>query len=225
MDAEDRLPDRLPDVGFRPVEPSEATATLADERQRGGERTSERVPYPVAWVPLPAVLGKLGIGMAPGRSDRTADAAWARDLHADLRRLRHVHKAQTLVTLLTDDEIRTLGIDELADAVAAHGIEHLRLAVEDGTAPTAEQEDAAMKLLHAIVQRLQDGRTVVVHCRAGQGRSGTVAAMVAAALGEPPSAAIARVRAVVPRAVETMAQEAYVAEAAVAWARRRLADR
>jgi hypothetical protein len=49
--------------------------------------------------------------------------------------------------------------------------------------------------------------------------------MVAAALGEPPSAAIARVRAVVPRAVETMAQEAYVAEAAVAWARRRLADR
>jgi hypothetical protein len=49
--------------------------------------------------------------------------------------------------------------------------------------------------------------------------------MVAAALGDPPSAAIARVRAVVPRAVETVAQEAYVAEAAVAWARRRLRDR
>ena len=221
MDAKDRLPD----VGFRPVEPYEATATLADERQRVGERTSERVPYPVSWIALPAVLGKLGIGMAPGRSDRTAEAVWVRDLHADLGRLRHVHKAQTLVTLLTDDEIQALGIGELADAVAVHGIEHLRLALKDGTAPTSAQEDAAMALLHAIVQRLQDGRSVVVHCRAGQGRSGTVAAMVAAALGDPPSAAIARVRAVVPRAVETVAQEAYVAEAAVAWARRRLRDR
>ena len=221
MDAKDRLPD----VGFRPVEPSEATATLADERQRVGERTSERVPYPVAWIPLPSVMGRLGIGMAPGRGDRTADAVWARDLHADLRRLRHVHKVQTLVTLLTDAELAALGIDDLGEAVAVHGIEHLRLAIADGGAPTAEQEDAAMALLHALVQRLEDGRTVVAHCRAGQGRSGTVAAMVAAALGDPPSAAIARVRAVVPRAVETVAQEAYVADAAVAWARRRLADR
>ncbi|MFO7691239.1 MAG: hypothetical protein R6W83_11935 [Cryobacterium sp.] len=99
MDAKDRLPD----IGFRPVEPNEATATLADERQRVGARTSERVPYPVAWIPLPAVLGKVGIAMAPGRGDRTAEAVWARDLHTDLRRLRHVHKAQTLVTLVTDE--------------------------------------------------------------------------------------------------------------------------
>ncbi len=221
MDAKDRLPD----VGFRPVEPLEATATLADGRQLVAERTSERVPYPVAWIPLPAVMGRLGIGMAPGRCDRTADAVWARDLHADLRRLRHVHKVHTLVTLLTDEEIDALGIGELGEAVAVHGIEHLRLAIKDGTAPSAEQEDATMALLHALVQRLEDGRTVVAHCRAGQGRSGTVAAMVAAALGETPSAAIARVRDVVPRAVETVVQEASVADAAVAWARRRLADR
>ena len=221
MDAKDRLPD----VGFRPVEPSEPTATLADGRSLGAARTSERVPFPVAWIPLPSVPGKLGISMAPGRGDRTAEAVWARDLHADLRRLRHVHKVQTLVTLLAEDESRALGIEELSDAVVVHGIEHLRLAIKDGAAPTPAQEDAAMALLQAVVRRLEDGRTVVAHCRAGQGRSGTLAAMVAAALGDPPSAAIARVRAVVPRAVETMVQEAYVADAAVAWARRRLSER
>jgi len=52
-----------------------------------------------------------------------------------------------------------------------------------------------------------------------------VAAMVLAAMGAAPSEAIARVRQVQPRAVETVGQEAYVAEAATTWARRRLADR
>jgi protein-tyrosine phosphatase len=136
-----------------------------------------------------------------------------------------VHRVQTLVTLLTDERVRGARHRRLAEAVAVHGIEHLRLAIKDGAAPTREQEDAAMALLRAVVQRIEDGRSVVVHCRAGQGRSGTIAAAVAAALGDAPSAAIARVRAVVPRAVETVAQEAYVADAAVAWARRRLADR
>lgn len=216
------LNDRLPDVGFRPVAPVETTARL----EAGAPvRTSATAPFEVAWVPLPGVPGRLGLAMAPGRRDRTADATWRRDLHADLRRLRHVHQADVLVTLVPDDELEALGVPDLADAVAVHALEHLRLPVKDGTAPTPGQEDDAMALLHAVVKRLRDGRSVVVHCRAGQGRSGTLAAMVAAALGDAPSAAIARVRAVVPRAVETHPQEVFVADAAVAWARRRLADR
>jgi protein-tyrosine phosphatase len=75
------------------------------------------------------------------------------------------------------------------------------------------------------VRRLRDGRTVVVHCRAGQGRSGLVAAAIVAVLGGTPAAAVERVRLAQPRAVETVSQEAYVAEAAAAWARRRLGER
>jgi protein-tyrosine phosphatase len=129
------------------------------------------------------------------------------------------------VTLLTDDELRDLGIANLADAVEVHGIERLRLPIRDGSVPTAQQEDAALALVQAIVKRLRDGRTVVAHCRAGQGRSGTVAAIALAALGRPPADAIAEVRRAQPRAVETVGQEAYVTEAARAWSRRRLGER
>ncbi len=218
--------DRFPDLGTRPVACHEGTATLAaGEVALARPHVRDRAPFEVVWVPLPGTPGRLGIAMAPGRHDRTAEGAFWRDLHTDLRRLRHVHRAHTLVTLLADGEARDLGIGELHDAAALHELEHLSLSIRDGSVPSPAQEDAAMALLHTLVRRLADGHTVVLHCRAGRGRSGTWAAMVAAALGDTPAAAVERVRAVEPRAVETAAQEAYVSTAATAWARRRLGER
>jgi protein-tyrosine phosphatase len=219
--------DRLPDVGFRPVTPHEGLATLLEDATvlPPGARTSDTDPYEVGWIALDDVLGRLGIAMAPGRHDRAGAVTWWRDLHADLRRLRHVHRADMLVTLLTDEELRDLGIANLADELDVHGLEAARLAIRDGGVPGPQQVDATMALLYDVVRHLRDGHTVVVHCRAGQGRSGMLAAMALAALGAEPADAIARVREVQPRAVETVGQEAYVEEAAGAWLRRRLGSR
>jgi protein-tyrosine phosphatase len=219
--------DRLPDVGFRPVKPLEGLATLVEGEAvlPPGARTSDSDPFEVRWVELDGVPGQLGIAMAPGRHDRAGAVTWWRDLHADLRRLRHMHRAQFLVTLLTDEELRDLGIANLAEALDVHGLDAARLSIKDGSVPTPKQTDEAMELLYAIVSRLRDGQTVVVHCRAGQGRSGMMAAMALAVLGATPDEAVARVRAVQPRAVETVAQDAYVAEATTHWWRRRLGHR
>ena len=219
--------DRLPDVGFRPVTPHEGLATLVEDAVvlPPGARTSETDPYEVAWIELDDVAGRLGIAMAPGRHDRAGSATWWRDLHADLRRLRHVHRANLLVTLLTDEELRDLGIANLADELDVHGVGAVRLSIRDGGVPAPQQIDEAMDLLYDVVRHLRDGHTVVVHCRAGQGRSGMLAAMALAALGAGPAEAIARVREVQPRGVETVAQEVYVEDAATAWLRRRLGDR
>ncbi len=219
--------DRLPDVGVRPVKPHEGLATLVE----GGAalpnlaRTSDTDPFEVRWIELDSVPGQLGIAMAPGRHDRVGAVTWWRDLHADLRRLRHVHRAQFLVTLLTGEELRDLGIANLADALAVHGIDTARVSIRDGGVPMPQQLDETMELLYAVVNRLRNGQTVVVHCRAGQGRSGMLAAMALAALGAEPDQAVARVRTVQPRAVETVAQETYVGDALNHWWRRRLGDR
>jgi ADP-ribosyl-[dinitrogen reductase] hydrolase len=57
---------------------------------------------------------------------------------------------------------------------------------------------------------LQHGGRVVVHCRGGLGRAGTVAARMLVELGSTPQEAIRRVRASRRGAIETPAQEAYV---------------
>ena len=57
---------------------------------------------------------------------------------------------------------------------------------------------------------LRSGRDVLVHCRGGLGRAGTIAARLLIELGMEPATAIRQVRAVRPGAIETLEQEKYV---------------
>lgn len=195
-------------------------------RTRSELRPRSRHPLQVAWVELDTAPGRLGVSMAPGRHEPVGGrVAWARDLHGDLRHLRHVHRCDVLVSLLTDDELRELSIDDLDHAVAIHGIEHHRLRVPDGSIPAPVELPAVLALIDLLRNRLLRGRTVVMHCRAGQGRSGMFAALLIASLWELPVEAIARVRRAQPRAVETVQQEHYVHDTAFAWFRHHVASR
>ncbi len=51
---------------------------------------------------------------------------------------------------------------------------------------------------------------VLLHCRAGLGRTGTLAACCLVALGEPPDVALSRVRTIERRYVQTGAQERFI---------------
>ncbi|HVA32773.1 MAG TPA: protein-tyrosine phosphatase family protein, partial [Candidatus Baltobacteraceae bacterium] len=62
----------------------------------------------------------------------------------------------------------------------------------------------------ALCDRLRKGERVLVHCRGGLGRAGTVAARLLVELGMDPAEAIAAVRRARPNAIETAAQAAYV---------------
>jgi protein-tyrosine phosphatase len=57
---------------------------------------------------------------------------------------------------------------------------------------------------------LRWGSRVLVHCRGGLGRAGTVSARLLVELGVPPVEAIRQVRRVRVGAIETAAQERYV---------------
>lgn len=152
--------------------------------------------------------GRLGMTLCPGRRDR------GRDLDEDLATLR-ARRTDVLVTLATQEELAWAGVPDLEVRARGAGLETIGMPIRDQEAPS----DAAMhELTRAIRVHLDAGRSVVVHCMGGLGRSGLVAACVLVDRGRSPSEALVAVReARGPRAVESVAQERALVAHARSW--------
>jgi len=87
---------------------------------------------------------------------------------------------------------------------AASDIAQVHIPVRDFTAPTLEQMIEFVGVVSASVERRDP---VGVHCTAGLGRSGTMAAAYLVAEGVSATEAIATVRRLRPGSIETEAQE------------------
>ena len=90
------------------------------------------------------------------------------------------------------------------DVLERHELESLHVPVDDLTAPSPEQFDCALRFIDW--QRVH-GRSVVVHCKMGQGRTGVVLAAYLVRMGATPAEALTRVRSVCPGAVGVEEQE------------------
>lgn len=179
--------------------------------------TSETNPIRVDFVPKEALRlpGKLGLTIAPGKAGPGLTGEWDRQLDEDLVRLRDIFRANVLVTLLEDLEMKRLGIPDLLSRAARSGFETFWYPIADLSVPDSIEH--AAELVRAILDRLATRRVVVVHCLGGLGRSGTIAACCLAARGAGPDEAIEIVREARPGAVQNEAQEAFVRRFAGAW--------
>ena len=92
-----------------------------------------------------------------------------------------------IVSLLEAGEVKELGLDREAGLCHDLDMEFIAFPVPDGGVPASTRE--AMALAEAIVARLNEGKAVAVHCRAGIGRSTLVAACVLVLLGFAPGMA------------------------------------
>jgi len=108
---------------------------------------------------------------------------------------------QVLISL-TEDPIRR-------DWINGAGLFSIHVPVMDMEAPTQEQLDQCVS---AIARAHEMNMGVCVHCGAGLGRTGVILACYFVSKGLSAANAVARVRRLRPRSIETMDQEEAIEE-------------
>ena len=173
-------------------------------------RTSLSHPLRIDELSIEGVFGLIGITFCPGKcGDSYAGFRWERDIESDLDTIAK-WSADAVVTLIEDQEFDMLGVQHLGKQVGARGIAWHHLPIVDVAPPDSRFENGWLlsgPRLHAL---LRDGGRVLVHCRGGLGRAGTVAARLLVEFGVSTKDAVEQVRRARPGAVQTQQQLQYV---------------
>ena len=87
----------------------------------------------------------------------------------------------TIVSLLTDEEMFDLDIVQESAACLAAGLEFINFPIVDRSVPGAR--DDVFKLIERLAKMLAAGKNIGIHCRQGIGRSALIAAALFISLG------------------------------------------
>ena len=159
--------------------------------------TSASHPLAVAWLSREGrsdAAGPVGFCMLPGRRKAKRAHEWRRDLAADIASINQGRLC--LVTLCTEEELARDSPD-LLTRVASEFPCREHHSVTDKRRP--HDTRAFDELVKRLVDRIENGWRVVVHCNGGKGRSALVAAAVLIALSDMSAKrAVACVRAARP---------------------------
>jgi ADP-ribosyl-[dinitrogen reductase] hydrolase len=173
-------------------------------------RTSTTHPLEIATISAGPGFGRIGITFCPGKYDPHAMSGhWDRDLAIDLDSVRG-WGAAAVITLLEHGELACLRVEKLGDEVTARNMRWFHLPIADVSIPDERFEQEWATVGRELRALLRSRRDVLVHCRGGLGRAGTIAARLLIELGMEPQAAVDAVRSVRPGAIETSRQLRYV---------------
>jgi len=177
------------------------------------ENSSIISPLQIDAVKVPGTGGLIGMTACPGKDEYAGlgipPGPFRRDLDIDLQAI-HEWGAHAVVSLIERHEFELLGVQELPVKVHSLGIIWFHLPIVDLDIPDWRFEEEWNKVGKRLTRIITDGGRIIIHCRAGLGRTGTVAARLLVDFGIKPREAIARVRQSRPGAIQTLEQERYV---------------
>ena len=152
-------------------------------------------------VPLkPLTKGQLWISHYPGKigmEDKIIQA------EMDLLELKKKN-IDTVVSLLEKKELKPLNVSTLFELIKKHKFTHYYFPIKDKSVPKKNVE--LNRLLNDLSFKIRQNKKILLHCNAGLGRSGLIAALLCKKLGisENPISYIRKHR---PGSIETKDQE------------------
>lgn len=172
-------------------------------------RTSKSHPLQIDFVEHNSG-GRIGMSLCPGRQDpEDFGDPWERDLDTDLIAIRD-WGTSLLVTLVEEKELEFLQVSQIGLKAKALNMNWLHLPIVDFSIPSSDFESVWHIHSANLVNRIESGERIVLHCRGGLGRTGTFAAWLLVELGYEPDEAIKVIRKARPHTIETDEQEQYV---------------
>ncbi|MEZ0327444.1 MAG: dual specificity protein phosphatase family protein [Fimbriimonas sp.] len=114
--------------------------------------------------------GRLGIVSCPSGKSLEQDLQAAKDAGA-----------HEIISLLTADEVESGSLHAEAETARRLGMKFKRFGIQDHGVPTVDR--GLDGFLKAISKELEHGRSVLVHCNGGKGRSGLITGAVMAMEG------------------------------------------
>jgi len=141
--------------------------------------------------------GKIGITFCPGKYQKNAlSGCWNRDLDLDLQYISKYdsRNISTIVTLIQKYEFEQLNVENLPLKIRQYGFNWLHLALTDGSIPDHEWIDEWNKNKYRLIDSLNQNEDIIIHCKGGLGRAGTVSAILLKEIGYNIEEAIQKVR-------------------------------
>jgi protein-tyrosine phosphatase len=166
-------------------------------------RPDHTLPITVINVPGGA---RLGLSHCPGRCGGTYGQ---RDLLADLASIEDFG-ADVLLTLVEAHEFDRLGVPAFAEAARRRSFRWHHVPIPDFGTPAAAAWTAWGPARGDVRRVIDGGGRLALHCAAGLGRTGTIAAKLLSERGLTPDEAIAEVRLRRRGTIETPAQVDFV---------------
>lgn len=155
----------------------------------------------IDWLGHPAFEGRIGLTHCPGGR--------VGSFRAELAEIQ-ASGATALVTLVEEDELAALGVPSLGRFAGEAGLTWYHLPIVDFGVPDRTFERHWAAVGPELLERLRAGEAVVIHCYAGLGRTGMVAARLLVDAGEVPAQAMRLVRRVRRGAIQNTEQERWV---------------
>lgn len=159
---------------------------------------------------IPGRAGVIGMCACPGvRIEAPRRGSTQRYLKSDIAEMQE-WQATSVITLNEEEELEGLGLGDLGLRLASAGFSWRHLPIMDMNVPRDGFEDTWQVESQQICASLAAGERIILHCLAGLGRTGMMAARLLVDMGMAPDRAIIEVRRVRDRAIQTTEQAEYV---------------